>query len=229
MKASTGLKVKSYMSGEWTPPISRTRKLYQPAVGAVPLGIGPTPAPAPNETSAASAVPLTDGARTPHECKPRCALCAGPHVSADRCSKERYRPPPPKSPTPPPEGQAGPKKPHPPSPKPKPTAKGDLSWATRVRQGPQVSGSGGAASPPPPSTIPHPKPLTPSTPTREQIAIRQLQAQVTSLTQAVEALATRWPSANTTPSGQAPEAIVPPLNTGTPQHSSPRLRRVLEA
>ncbi|KAH7936987.1 hypothetical protein HPB49_006990 [Dermacentor silvarum] len=149
------------------------------------------------------AVPLTDGTRAPHECTPRCALCAGPHVTADRCCKERYRTPPPKSPTPPPEGQAGPKKrkrlrprkprktgprdspqraqppatnptppphpdagaigpslrgqtpdgpptrksttrqvspaspkPHPPSPEPKPTAKGDLSWATRVRQGP---------------------------------------------------------------------------------------------
>ncbi|XP_049515033.1 nascent polypeptide-associated complex subunit alpha, muscle-specific form-like [Dermacentor silvarum] len=214
------------------------------------------------------AVPLTDGARAPHECTPRCALCAGPHVTADRCCKERYRTPPPKSPTPPPEGQAGPKKqkrrrprkprktgppaspqraqppatnptppphpdagaigpslrgqtadgpptrksttrqvsptspkPHPPSPEPKRTAKGDLSWATRVRQGPQVSGSGGAASPPPPSMIPNPKPATPSTPTREQIAIRQLQAQVASLTQAVEALANRLPSANPTPSG----------------------------
>lgn len=220
------------------------------------------------------AVPLTDGARAPHECTPRCALCAGPHVTADRCCKERYRTPPPKSPTPPPEGQAGPKKrkrrrprkprktgpraspqraqppatnptppphpdagdigpsllgqtpdgpptrksttrqaspaspkPHPPSPEPKPTAKGDLSWATRVRQGHKVSGSGGAASPPPPSTVPHPKPPTPSTPTREQIAIRQLQAQVVSLTQAVEALANRLPSANPTPSGQAPEAM----------------------
>ncbi|KAH7955122.1 hypothetical protein HPB49_024610 [Dermacentor silvarum] len=52
------------------------------------------------------AVPLTDGARAPHECTPRCALCAGPHVTADRCCKERYWTPPPKSPTP--EGQAGP-------------------------------------------------------------------------------------------------------------------------
>ncbi|KAH7965780.1 hypothetical protein HPB49_010793 [Dermacentor silvarum] len=220
------------------------------------------------------AVPLKDGARAPHECTPRCALCAGPHITADRCCKERYRAPPPKSPIPPPEGQAGPKKrkldahgnrgrralglrlqmaqppatnptppphpdagaigpslrgqtpdgpptrksttrqvspaspkPHPPSTEPKPTAKGDLPWATRVRQGPQVSGSGGAASPPPPSMIPNPKPPTPSTPTREQIAIRQLQAQVASLTQAVEALANRLPSANPTPSGQAPEAM----------------------
>ncbi|KAH7954853.1 hypothetical protein HPB49_022111 [Dermacentor silvarum] len=220
------------------------------------------------------AVPLTDGARAPHECTPMCCLCAGPHVTADRCCKERYRTPPPKSPTPPPEGQSGPKKrkrrrprkprktgpraspqraqppatnptppphpdagaigpslrgqtpdgpptrksttrqvspaspqPHPPSPEPKPTAQGDLSWATRVRQGPQVSGSGGAASPPPPSMIPHPKPPTPSTPTREQIAIRQLQAQVASLTQAVEALANRLPSANLTQSGQALEAM----------------------
>ncbi|XP_037574397.1 basic proline-rich protein [Dermacentor silvarum] len=56
------------------------------------------------------AVPLTDGARAPYECTPRCALCAGPHVTAGRCCKERYRTPPPKSPTPPPEGQAGPKK-----------------------------------------------------------------------------------------------------------------------
>lgn len=55
--------------------------------------------------------------------------------------------------------------------------------------------------------IPNPKPPTPSTPTREQIAIRQLQAQVASLTQAVEALANRLPSANPTPSGQAPEAM----------------------
>ncbi|XP_037555187.1 uncharacterized protein LOC119431790 [Dermacentor silvarum] len=105
-------------------------------------------------------------------------------------------------------------KPHPPSPEPKPTAKGDLSWATRVRQGPQVSGWGGAASPPPPSMIPNPKPPTPSTPTREQIAIRQLQAQVASLTQAVEALANRLPSANPTPSGQAPEA----MDSGPSEH-----------
>ncbi|KAH6926592.1 hypothetical protein HPB50_019835 [Hyalomma asiaticum] len=27
------------------------------------------------------AVPLTDGSRAPHECTPRCALCAGPHVT----------------------------------------------------------------------------------------------------------------------------------------------------
>ncbi|KAH7977531.1 hypothetical protein HPB49_002175 [Dermacentor silvarum] len=196
------------------------------------------------------AVPLTDGARAPHECtpSPRCALCAGPHVTADRCCKERYRAPPPKSPTPPPEGQAGPKKrkrrrprkprktgpraspqraqhpatnptppphpdagamgpslrgptpdgpptrkstanqvspaspnSHPPSPEPKPTAQGDLSWAIRVWQGAQVSGSGGAPSPPPPSTIPNPKPPTPSTPTREQISIHQRQAQVASI------------------------------------------------
>ncbi|KAH7934062.1 hypothetical protein HPB49_020943 [Dermacentor silvarum] len=200
------------------------------------------------------AVPLTDGARAPHECTPRCALCAGPHVTADRCSgpkkRKRRRPRKPRktgpraspqraqapatNPTPPSHpdaGAIGPSlrgqtpdgpptrksttrqvspaspKPHPPSSEAKPTAKGDLSWATRVRQGPQVSGSGGAASPPPPYTIPHPKPPTPSTPTREQIAIRQLQAQVASLTQAVEALANRLPSANPTPSGQAPEAM----------------------
>ncbi|KAH7970486.1 hypothetical protein HPB49_008044 [Dermacentor silvarum] len=82
-----------------------------------------------------------------------------------------------------------------------------ISWATRVRQEPQVSGSGGAASKPPPSTTPPPKPPTPSTPTREQIAIRQVQAQVASLTQAVEELANRLPSPYPTPSGQAPEAM----------------------
>ncbi|KAH7949565.1 hypothetical protein HPB49_012251 [Dermacentor silvarum] len=98
-------------------------------------------------------------------------------------------------------------KPHPPSPEPKPTAQGDLSWASRVRQGPLVSASDGAASPPPLSMIPHPKPPTPSTPSREQIGIRQLQAQVASLTQAVEELVNRLTSANPTPSGQAPEAM----------------------
>ncbi|KAH7973623.1 hypothetical protein HPB49_003462 [Dermacentor silvarum] len=35
------------------------------------------------------AVPLTDGARAPHECTPTCALGAGPHVTADWCCKER--------------------------------------------------------------------------------------------------------------------------------------------
>ncbi|KAH9366905.1 hypothetical protein HPB48_022249 [Haemaphysalis longicornis] len=56
------------------------------------------------------AVPLTDGARAPHECTPRCALCAGSHVTGDRHCKERYRAPPPKPSTPPSEGQAGRKK-----------------------------------------------------------------------------------------------------------------------
>ncbi|KAH6927235.1 hypothetical protein HPB50_001111 [Hyalomma asiaticum] len=56
------------------------------------------------------AVPLTDGSRAPHECTPRCALCAGPHVTGGRRCRERYRVPPPKPPTPPPEGQTGPGK-----------------------------------------------------------------------------------------------------------------------
>ncbi|KAH6941969.1 hypothetical protein HPB50_026063 [Hyalomma asiaticum] len=56
------------------------------------------------------AVPLTDGSCAPHECTPRCARCAGPHVTCDRRCKERYRAPPPKPPTPPPGGQAGPRK-----------------------------------------------------------------------------------------------------------------------
>ncbi|KAH6928793.1 hypothetical protein HPB50_019525 [Hyalomma asiaticum] len=37
------------------------------------------------------AVALTDGTRAPHECTPRCALCAGPHVTGDRRCKEHYR------------------------------------------------------------------------------------------------------------------------------------------
>ncbi|KAH9360233.1 hypothetical protein HPB48_001602 [Haemaphysalis longicornis] len=44
------------------------------------------------------AVPLTDGARAPNECTPRCALCAGSHVTGDRRCKERYRAPPPRRP-----------------------------------------------------------------------------------------------------------------------------------
>ncbi|KAH9384371.1 hypothetical protein HPB48_026378 [Haemaphysalis longicornis] len=56
------------------------------------------------------AVPLTDGARAPHGCTPRCVLCARSHVTGDRRCKERYRAPPPKPPTPPSEGQAGRKK-----------------------------------------------------------------------------------------------------------------------
>ncbi|KAH7942558.1 hypothetical protein HPB49_025188 [Dermacentor silvarum] len=170
------------------------------------------------------AVPLTDGARVPHECTPRSATGrrhpnhpllhqrAKPAPRSEnvdahgnrgrgalRLRRRGLSPLPPTLPGPPPHpdaGAIGPSlrgqtpdgpptrksttrqvspaspKPHPPSPEPKPTAKGDLSWATRVRQGPQVSGSGGAASPPPPSMIPNPKPSTPSTPTREQVAIR---------------------------------------------------------
>ncbi|KAH7973622.1 hypothetical protein HPB49_003461 [Dermacentor silvarum] len=258
-------------------PVQRYKKTVPACCRCGSVGHRPDSCPGPKPDLCGicgKAVPLTDGARAPHECTPTCALGAGPHVTADWT-------PPPKSPTPPPEGQAGPKKrkrrrprkprktgpraspqraqppatnptppphpdagaigpylrgqtpdgprtmksttrqvspaspkPHPPSPEPKPTAKGDLSWATRVRQGPQVSGWGGAASPPPPSMIPNPKPPTPSTPTREQIAIRQLQAQVASLTQAVEALANRLPSANPTPSGQAPEA----MDSGPSEH-----------
>ncbi|KAH8020351.1 hypothetical protein HPB51_000984 [Rhipicephalus microplus] len=56
------------------------------------------------------AVPLTDGARAPHECTLRCARSAGPHVSGDWCCKKRYRAPPPKPHNASPEGQAGPKK-----------------------------------------------------------------------------------------------------------------------
>ncbi|KAH7970655.1 hypothetical protein HPB49_013270 [Dermacentor silvarum] len=55
-------------------------------------------------------VPLMDGARAPHECTPKCAICAGPHVTGDRSCKERYRAPPPKSPTPPLEIQPDPTK-----------------------------------------------------------------------------------------------------------------------
>ncbi|KAH9379651.1 hypothetical protein HPB48_009399 [Haemaphysalis longicornis] len=220
------------------------------------------------------AVPLTDGARAPHECTPRCALCAGSHVTGDRRCKERYRAPPPKTSTPRLEGQAGRKKrkrrrprkprrsgsrelpqgaqppainpdppprpgavaigpsrrgptpdgpaakkpntgqaPHAPSkqnqpsPELKPAAQGDSSWAARVRKGSQVSGSGGAAFSPTPYVISQPKPPTPSTPTREQIEFRRLQAQVTSLTQTVQALANRSSSPNSTPLGQAPEVM----------------------
>ncbi|KAH9365358.1 hypothetical protein HPB48_017490 [Haemaphysalis longicornis] len=71
----------------------------------------------------------------------------------------------------------------------------------------QVSGSGGAAFSPTPYVISQPKPPTPSTPTREQIEFRRLQAQVASLTQTVEALVNRSSSPNSTPLGQAPEAM----------------------
>lgn len=219
-------------------------------------------------------VPLIDGARAPHECTPKCALCAGPHVTGDRCCKERYRAPPPKpstllpknqtgskkrkrrrtrkpsrpttgtspqgaqppatKPSPPPPhpgaGAPGPSKrgptpagppaarstssqgppasptPHPPSPGIQPAAQGDATWAARVRQGPEVSGSGGAASPSGTPSNP-PKPQTSSAPTREQLEIKQLRAQVASLTRAMEALANRPPPSNSTPSGQAPEAM----------------------
>ncbi|KAH6930798.1 hypothetical protein HPB50_019322 [Hyalomma asiaticum] len=40
-----------------------------------------------------SAAALVDGARAPHECAPRCSLCAGPHVTGDRTCKARYREP----------------------------------------------------------------------------------------------------------------------------------------
>ncbi|KAH7979905.1 hypothetical protein HPB49_011871 [Dermacentor silvarum] len=240
------------------------------------------------------AVPLTDGARAPHECTPRCALCAGPHVTADRCCKERYRTPPPKSPTPPPEEwvicQASPKKrkrrrprkprktgprkaspqraqppatnptppphpdagavgpslrgkspdgpptrkstarqvsraspkPHPPSPEPKPTAQGDLSLPTHVWQGPQP------LRPRHPRSVTPIKPPTPSNPTREQIAIRQLQAQIASLTQVVGALANRLPSPNPTSSGQAHEVMdsAPSERRGTTALLAPIEKRV---
>ncbi|KAH7970498.1 hypothetical protein HPB49_008211 [Dermacentor silvarum] len=219
-------------------------------------------------------VPLMDGARAPHECTPKCAICAGPHVTGDRSCKARYRAPPPKSPTPPLESQPGPtkgkrqrpRKPrppdtrasqqvtpspatkspppphpgagthepskrghtppgppterspsrqgppasstsHPPPPGLQPAAQGELTWAARIRQGPQVSGTGTAASPPrhPPNP---PKPPTPPTPSREQIEIQQLKARVASLTQAMEALVNRTPPLPTsTPSGPAPEAM----------------------
>ncbi|XP_037505884.1 uncharacterized protein LOC119382246 [Rhipicephalus sanguineus] len=217
-------------------------------------------------------VPLMDGARAPHECTPKCALCAGLHVTGDRCCRERYRAPPPKPSTLPPENQTGSKKrkkrwrtrkprkpttgtspqgaqapatkPTPPpqpgagapgpskrgptpagppaarstssqgspaSPTPHPlpplpAAQGDATWAAHVRQGPQVSGSGGAASQTVPPQNP-PKPPTSSAPTREQFEIKQLRAQVASLTRAMEALANRPPPPNPTPSGQAPEAM----------------------
>ncbi|KAH8038495.1 hypothetical protein HPB51_001668 [Rhipicephalus microplus] len=176
-------------------------------------------------------VPLIDGARAPHECTPKCALCAGPHVTGDRCCKERYRAPPPKpstlrpknqtaskkrkrrrtrkpsrlttgtspqgaqppatKPSPPPPhpgaGAPGPSKrgptptgppaarstssqgppasptPHPPSPGIQPAAQGDATWAARVREGPEVSDSGGAASPSGTPSNP-PKPQTSSAP-----------------------------------------------------------------
>ncbi|KAH6945734.1 hypothetical protein HPB50_009729 [Hyalomma asiaticum] len=40
-----------------------------------------------------SAAALVDGMRAPHECAPRCSLCAGPHVTGDRTCKARYREP----------------------------------------------------------------------------------------------------------------------------------------
>ncbi|KAH9359877.1 hypothetical protein HPB48_014411 [Haemaphysalis longicornis] len=106
-------------------------------------------------------------------------------------------------------GQAPPApfKPNQPSPQLKPAAQGDSSWAARVRKGSQVSGSGGAAFSPTPYAISQPKPPTPSTPTRERIEFRRLQAQVASLTQTVEALVNRSSSPNSTPLGQAPEAM----------------------
>ncbi|KAH7936795.1 hypothetical protein HPB49_004464 [Dermacentor silvarum] len=217
-------------------------------------------------------VPLMDGARAPHECTPKCAICAGPHVTGDRSCKERYRAPPPKSPplesqpgptkgkrqrprkprppdtralqqvtpspatkSPPPPhpgaGTHGPSKrghtppgppterspsrqgppasstSHPPPPGLQPAAQGELTWADRIRQGPQVSGTGTAASPPrhPPNP---PKPPTAPTASREQIEIQQLKARVASLTQAMEALVNRSPPLPTsTPSGPAPEAM----------------------
>ncbi|KAH6929538.1 hypothetical protein HPB50_002620 [Hyalomma asiaticum] len=244
------------------------------------------------------AVPLTDGSRAPHECTPRCALCAGPHVTVDRRCKERYRAPPPKPPTPPPVVQAGarkrkrrrrrkprkldhrappqgaqpsatnpivpphpgagaigsslrgptpdeppvkrfaagqaspaPAKPNPPLPGPKPAAQGNSSWSNLVRKGPQVSGSGGAASASPPSMIPQPTPPAPSSLTCEQIAFRQLQAQVAALTQAVKALANPSSSANTTQSGQAPEAMdsAPSQQRDTAELLAPIEARSLEA
>ncbi|KAH7941768.1 hypothetical protein HPB49_017212 [Dermacentor silvarum] len=231
-------------------PVQRYKKTVPACCRCGSVGHRPDSCPGPKPDLCGicgKAVPLTDGARAPHECTPTCALGALEDAATQithsatggsswpqeaktstpteteedgpRASPQRAQPPA-TNPTPPPHPDAGaigpylrgqtpdgPRtmksttrqvspaspKPHPPSPEPKPTAKGDLSWATRVRQGPSRQ---------------------PFHSTREQIAIRQLQAQVASLTQAVEALANRLPSANPTPSGQAPEA----MDSGPSEH-----------
>ncbi|KAH8024032.1 hypothetical protein HPB51_020790 [Rhipicephalus microplus] len=128
------------------------------------------------------------------------------------------------------QGSPDPPKLNPPSPGHKSAGQGDSSWATCVRQGPQLSGSGGAAFQPPPSMIPRPKPRTPSGPIWEQIEFRELQAQVASLMQAVEALAKGTSLPTPTPSGQALEAMdSAPSQHWTTWCSSHRWRHVLVA
>ncbi|KAH7969886.1 hypothetical protein HPB52_022481 [Rhipicephalus sanguineus] len=157
----------------------RTRKPRKPTTGTSPQG---AQAPATKPTP-----PPQPGAGAPGPSK-RGPTPAGPPAARSTSSQGS-----PASPTP-----------HPLPPLP--AAQGDATWAAHVRQGPQVSGSGGAASQTVPPQNP-PKPPTSSAPTREQFEIKQLRAQVASLTRAMEALANRPPPPNPTPSGQAPEAM----------------------
>ncbi|KAH7973700.1 hypothetical protein HPB49_004022 [Dermacentor silvarum] len=185
-------------------------------------------------------VPLMDGARAPHECTPKCAICAGPHVTGDRSCKERYRAPPPKSPTPPLESQPGPtkgkrqrpRKPRPPdtqasqqvtpspatkcSPHPQPGAETPgPSKRGLTPPGPPTERSPSRQRPPASSTSHLPPPvLQPAAQGELTWAARirqgpqQLKAKVASLTKAMEALVNRSPPLPTsTPSGPAPEAM----------------------
>ncbi|KAH6921958.1 hypothetical protein HPB50_006906 [Hyalomma asiaticum] len=120
VRAFTGLKARSCTSADWAPLISeaQVRLLRCPADPGAALQENCTRLQSvrlcwastrhlsrPQTTPlriCGNAVPVTDGCRAPHDCMPRCALCAAPHVTGDRHCKERYRVPPPKPPTPPP-------------------------------------------------------------------------------------------------------------------------------
>ncbi|KAH7965622.1 hypothetical protein HPB49_009001 [Dermacentor silvarum] len=175
------------------------------------------------------AVPLTDGAHAPHVCTPRTGAVRSAIIRRhpNHPLLHPSRPQEARTSTPTETEEDGPSgftgegsapchqlttPPHPdavvigPSQR-GPTPDGPPTRKSTVRTPSERLGRGSLSAPPHPSTIPHTKLPTPSTPTREQIVIRQLQAQVASLTQAVEALANRLPLPNPTSSGQAPEAM----------------------
>ncbi|KAH6924027.1 hypothetical protein HPB50_010650 [Hyalomma asiaticum] len=174
-------------------------------------------------------VPLTDGARAPHECMPRCALCAGPHVTGDR----HWAQPPATNPIAPRILLGGfrvfPTRPN----SGRTSGQEDCCGAGFARTGQTESALTWTQAccpeelvmvqPRPEMTsgerlgrwslcvcalmIPLPTPPAPSTLTCELIEFRQLQAQEAALMQAVKALANPSSSANRTPSGQVPEAM----------------------
>ncbi|KAH7979750.1 hypothetical protein HPB49_010809 [Dermacentor silvarum] len=236
-RLGTTNKVRLTFSGKVKP------RPYQHVASADLLGTAPTPALALNRTSAAPVATrchLWMALGAPHECTPKCAICAGPHVTGDRSCKERYRAPSPKSPTHPLESQPGhtkgkrqrprklmppdtrasqqvtpspatksPPPPHPGAGTPGPSKRGLTPPGPPTERSPSRQG-------PPTSSTSHPPPpgLQPAAQGELTWAARirrgpqQLKARVASLTQAMEALVNRSPPLPTsTPSGPAPEAM----------------------